>query len=257
MATDVHHLDGEHSNGDPRNLAPACKLCHNEVHGITAQMSDLKLLTRLFYEAQDQRKVAANRVSAYEALHIDVPTMRDALEDAKEYEAHLQKRLETMLKEDDFYNGWLKQVKGIGPLLAASLMAEVGSPSRFGNVSAFWTYCGQKVKDGKAIRRKKGETAGWNPRLKMTTYKLAGQFVKTKRCLGRNLYDDYKAYYIARDGEEPKWKPDRRAKRRVGKDFLRCFWVAWMEHLGKPVPEPREGTWPMPEDWVVNSTSGP
>lgn len=249
-ATDVHHRDGDHSNNEPENLAPGCKLCHNAVHGITAQMSDLKLLKRLFYEAQEQRKAAANRVRAYENLRIDVPHAHQALEHARAYEAQLAKHLEEMLKEDTFYIIWLSRVKGIGPLLAASLMAEMGSPERFNSVSSVWSYFGFKVENGEAVRRKKGAKANWNPALKMTAWKIAGQFIKTNGCLGRQLYDRYKAYYIARDGEDPKWKPHRRALRRVAKDFLRCMYVAWREQMELPVSEPREGTWPMPDDWV-------
>lgn len=250
LATDVHHRDGDHSNNDPSNLAPACKLCHNEVHGISADMSDLKLLVRLFYEAQDQRKAAANRVRAYEALHIPVPYAEKALDDAKEYEEHLAKHVKAMLKVNPFYNAWLKKVNGIGPLLAASLMAEVGSPQRFDTVTAFWNYCGQKVgEDGNAVRRTKGEKSNWNPKLKMTAWKIAGQFVKGNG-LGRALYDYWKNYYIERDGPEPKWQPHRRAMRRVGKDFLRCMFIAWRESMGLEVTEPVPGTWPMPQDWI-------
>jgi hypothetical protein len=87
----------------------------------------------------------------------------------------------------------------------------------------------------------------------MTGWKIASQFVKTGDCLGRQLYDDYKAYYISRDGPEPKWQPHRRALRRVAKDFLRCLWVAWREHLDYPVTEPRKETWLMPKHWIGDS----
>ena len=30
VASDVHHLDGDHSNNTPSNLVPWCKRCHNE-----------------------------------------------------------------------------------------------------------------------------------------------------------------------------------------------------------------------------------
>jgi hypothetical protein len=128
-ATDVHHMDGEHSNDDPGNLAASCKLCHNDEHGIAAEMSDLKLLTRLFYEAQDQRKAAANRVGAYAALEIDTPYAAKALDDAKEYEKHLAKHVKALLKTDPFYNEWLAHVhhngsiryRLCGPIQATSL----------------------------------------------------------------------------------------------------------------------------------------
>lgn len=252
-ASDVHHLDGSHSNGEPDNLAAVCKLCHNTEHGITAEMSDLKLLTRLFYEAQGQRMAAANRVRAYEGLGIETPFARDALGDAQDYEDHLQAHVRRLLKTHGFYNAWLCHVKGIGPLLAASLLAELGSPERFNTVSALWTYSGLQVKNGEAVRRTKGEKASWNPRVKTTAWKIGSQFVKTKDCLGRELYDRYKLYYIERDGADPKWRPHRRALRRVAKDFLRCMWVAWRESMGLDVTEPKVGTWPLADDWIVGA----
>lgn len=252
VATDLHHLDEDHSNNTPRNLAPSCKLCHNAEHDITAEMSDLKLVTRLFYEAQEQRKGARERVRAYETLGIPVPMAEQAFNDAKEYEEHLLRHIKAMLRVHPFYNAWLKHVKGIGPLLAASIMSELGSPTRFKTISSLWVYSGLGTNAGKAVRRKKGQKSNWNPTLKMTAWKVASQFVKTKDCLGRNLYDEYKAYYISKDGEEPKWQSHRRAMRRVAKDFLRCLWLAWMGCLELPVTEPWENwkPWPMPKDWI-------
>jgi hypothetical protein len=252
-ATDIHHVDGDHSNNEPPNMVASCKLCHNEEHGISAEMTDLKLLTRLFYEAQDQRKAAGNRVSDYERLGIPVPVARQALDDAKEYEEHLKRRIRAMLKVNLFYNAWLKHVKGIGPLLAASLMSEMGSPTKFDTVSALWSYCGLDVRDGQARRRRKGEQANWNPMLKNTAWKIATSFVRTssKTAFGRHLYDHYKQYYLDRDGEElSNGQIDSRARRRVAKDFLRCLWVAWMQAMNMPVTQPRGGTWPMPKDWI-------
>lgn len=249
-AVDVHHLDGDHRNDEPSNLAGACKVCHNDVHDITAEISDLKLLTRLFYEAQEQRIAAALRVRAYENLGIPVPFAKRALEDAKEYEQHLHRRVRALLKVNPVYNAWLKHIKGIGPRLGASVISEVGSPTKFRTVSALWSYSGLDVREGAARRRRKGEHANWNPRLKTTAWKIASQFVKTPNCFGRQLYDQYKQFYAERDGSEPRWQPHRRALRRVAKDFLRCLWVAWMQSMELPVTGPREGTWPMPEDWI-------
>jgi hypothetical protein len=250
-ATDIHHLDGDHSNDAPSNLAPACKRCHNAEHAISAQMSDLKLLTRLFYEAQAQRKAAANRVKAYEALQIGVPTARQALYDAREYEQHLKSRVVALLRQDSFYNAWLSGVKGVGPLLAASLLSELGSAQRFDTVSALWSYCGLGVKHGHALRRRKATPATWSPRLRTTMWKVASQFVRSRTSFGRQVYDRHKQYYCARDAPRlAKGHIDNRARRRVAKDFLRCLWVAWRRHTGLAVTEPRQGTWPMPEDWI-------
>jgi hypothetical protein len=250
LAVDVHHLDGNHRNNLPSNLAPACKKCHNEEHNITPLISDLKLLTRQYYSAQNQRKANASRVRAYEALDIAVPYAEMALRDAEKFERHIERHIKALLKKQPFYLLWLKRVKGIGPLLSASVMAEIGSPTRFPNPSSLWHYAGLHVVNGEAPRRKKGIAANWNPSLKVAAWKIGCQFVRTRTCLGRRLYDKYKAYYQERDGKQPAWQPHERSKRRVAKDFLRCMWVAWMEMMNMPTPEPHPSTWPMPNDWV-------
>lgn len=249
-ATDLHHLDHNHSNNDPPNLVPACKLCHDEEHGITADMNELKLLTHEFYAVQDHRKAMTNRIKAYERLGLPTSYARQALEDLKETEAKLQRYVKAMLKTNTLYNAWLKHVKGIGPLLSASLMADLGSPERFQTVGQLWAYAGEHVVDGKAPRRKKGEKANWNSNLRMTLFKVSSQFVRIKGCYGRQLYDEYKAYYINRDGPEPKWRPHKRAMRRVAKDFLRCLWLAWMDCRNLPTGQAHAETKVFPDDWI-------
>lgn len=250
-ASDVHHLDHNHSNNDPSNLAPACKLCHDAEHGITADLNDLKQLVREFYAVQDHRKALANRIGAYERLGIPLPYAQMGLKDIEALEAKLQGYIRAMLKHNAFYNAWLKHVKGIGPLLAASLIADLGSPERFNTVGQLWAYCGLHVNDdGEAPRRKKGQMANWNGALRMTCYKVASQFVRTNDCLGRRLYDEYKQYYIDRDGADPKWQPHKRAMRRVMKDFVRCLWRAWMNVRNLPLSQPHANTKIFEDDWV-------
>lgn len=248
-ATDVHHLDYNHSNNDPSNLTPACKLCHDEEHGITADMNELKLLTREFYAVQDHRKALSNRIGAYERLGLPITYAHQALKDIEETEAKLKGYIKAMLKHNTFYNAWLKHVRGIGPLLSASLMADLGSPKRFQTVGQLWAYCGEHVVDGKAPRRKRGKKANWNSNLRTTLFKVSESFVKNK-CFGRQLYNEYKAYYIDRDGPDPKWQPHKRAMRRVAKDFLRCLWSAWMDLRNLPTGQAHAETKVLSENWI-------
>ena len=252
-ASDVHHLDHNHSHNDPLNLAPACKLCHDQEHGISADLNDLKLLTRQFYAVQDQRKALSSRIGAYERLGLSVPYAAQGLRDIEALEATLKGYIKAMLKVNLFYNAWLKHIKGIGPLLSASLIADLGSPERFNTVGQLWAYCGEHVVDGKAPRRKRGKKANWNGALRMTLFKAVSSFIKNTDSFGRQLYDEYKAYYIERDGPEPAWQPHKRAMRRVAKDFVRCLWLAWLESRGKPMDRAHAETKVFPEDWVVGA----
>lgn len=250
-ATDIHHIDGNHHNDAPENLAPACKPCHNEVHNISAEMFDLKLLTRQFYSAQRQRNAAGNQLTAYNALGLETPYTQMAVDKANEYEALLQKHIEVLLKHNSFYMDWLRHVKGVGPLIAASLISEIGSVDKFSGPRSLWAYAGLAVVDGKAPRHKDGEKSNWNPELRKTCWKLGKSFVKATNGLGRKLYDDYKAYYTARDNPGlSKGQIDNRAMRKTVKQFMRCMWSAWREHQGLSVTQAQEGTWPMPSDWV-------
>ena len=213
-------------------------------------MNELKLLTREFYAVQDHRKALSNRIGAYERLGLPVTYARQALKDIEETEAKLKGYIVAMLKHDPFYNAWLKHVKGIGPLLSASLMADLGSPERFNTVGQLWAYCGEHVNgDGEAPRRKRGEKANWNSNLRMTLFKVSGSFVKYK-CYGRQLYDEYKTYYVERDGPDPKWQPHKRAMRRVAKDFVRCLWLAWLDSRNLPTGQAHAETKVFPENWI-------
>ncbi len=248
-ATDAHHLDYNHSNNEPLSLAPACKLCHNTEHNITADMGELKLLTREFYAVQNHRRALSNRIGAYERLDLPITYACQALKDIEDTEAKLKNYIVVMLKANHFYNTWLKHVKGLGPLLSASLMSGLGSPERFNTVGQLWAYCGEHVVDGEAPRRKKGQRANWNGSLRMTLFKVSSSFVKYD-CFGRQLYNQYKDYYINRDGPDPKWKPHKRAMRRVAKDFVRCLWLAWMDSRNLPTGQAHTETKVFPNHWI-------
>lgn len=151
--------------------------------------------------------------------------------------SHTEK-LEDNLKADiTFLDGlelvhtsYLKDIGGIGPILAGGLIAWIGDISKFPTISKLWAYAGLNTsyvlcecedkhkqmvavwREGLLCRhlncnkplvhvedmsetpaRKAGYNSYWNPKLKMHCWKIGEQFVKTKGFY-RDLYDKYKAY---------------------------------------------------------------
>jgi len=250
MATCIHRPDPEQGYIEG-NMQPLCLGCHQKVHGNEAIMSDLRLVTRLYYAQQEGRKGIANRVRSYSRdMDLPVPMAEKALAESQEYEQKLQRHVAQLLKPMPIYTQWLKPIKGIGPMLAASLISEIADISRFVSVRSLWKYAGMDVQHGKAPKRTRGNKITWNPHLRTCAWKVASQFVRTNPSFGRTLYDGYKEYYVARDGDLSKGHIDNRARRRVAKDLLRCLWVEWRTLENLPITEPQAGTWPMGRDWT-------
>lgn len=283
-ATDVHHLNGNHSDNRPENLAPWCKRCHDEHHGISAQLNDLALVVRQFYAVQDMRKAMSNRIQAYQRLGYYAGHAGEVYDQTKELEKFIEGVAADMVADEPIYEAWLKHVKGIGPTLSAAIITRIGSVSRFDTISALWAYGGLDVGgDGQARKRRKGAKANWDPDLRMLiAYKVPSQFIKAKTSFGRQLYDQYKRFYEATHDEKcPVWShPDAKVNkagtkatvngkgcsrkghihamstRKVGKVFLSCLWLAWRKLEDLPVTEPYAAQLPnhthiiRPEDWL-------
>jgi len=259
-ATDVHHLNGVHHDNTTENLAPYCKRCHNEIHGISDNLTTLSLAARQYDDLQKFRIKVGQQVAAYERLRYDAKISRELLEHLRIEERDHLKRINGMLKLEPIYTAYLHQIKGVGPAIAAALISEIGDPGRFDTISALWSYCGLEVKDGKARKHTKGEKSNWNGKLRMVAVgRLVPQFIKLKgkECFGRDLYEQYKDFYTARDGDIlTGLHVENRARRKVAKVFLSCLWVAWRQIKGMPISEPYAMTLTghthlvTPEDWA-------
>jgi hypothetical protein len=259
-ARDVHHLDDNHSNNVPSNLAAWCRGCHDDHHGITMHIVDLRLTARALAGIQQQRIGTENRLRGYVEVGRQLPTAEAYLHELEELEEAALDSVTTLVSSVPIYDLYLRKIKGVGPGIGGVLVGETGSSHRFQTISAYWSYCGLGVVNGAAPKRRKGEVANWQKRLRMTLCgRLADSFVRLadKGAMGRKLYDQYKAFYVQRDGEElTRAHIDRRARRKVVKVFLACLWVAWRQLDGLPVSDPyvadkldHQHIY-TPEDWV-------
>lgn len=242
-ATDVHHIDENHSNNSPANLTTWCKRCHNEHHGISDNLTELTLVVRQFHAIQRQRIAMGNRIGQYERLGYDPTVARTVFVNFKEMEKDVLKLIAKMLKSEPIYTVYLSHILGVGPAISGRIITNIGDPGRFNRISNLWSYAGLGVQDGAAPKKRRGQIANWNQDLRMTVVgRLVPQFIKLKNhhdCFGRQLYDQYKRFYLKRDtGKISLGHIENRARRKVAKVFLSCLWVAWRRIKGMTVTEP-------------------
>lgn len=127
----------------------------------------------------------------------------------------------------------LRHVRGVGPLLAAKMLALIDI-TRADSVSALWRYAGYGVIDGQRERPTKGEKLHYNIRLKTTLYLVAGSFLKCSSPY-RRVYDDAKAFYQANRPEWTKAHIHAASMRKMIKVFLSHLWNRWRALEGLPI----------------------
>lgn len=113
-------------------------------------------------------------------------------------EHEMQKLVVRETKNLPIVKSWLLKVRGVGPRIAGLMVANIAPIERFPNVAKLWAYAGLAVKDGRAVKREKGQKSNWNQELKTTAWKLAQSFVKQGGAY-RDVYDRYKSRIIERE----------------------------------------------------------
>ena len=95
----------------------------------------IRVLVRTLYDFQDMRIRMANRLKlkkddssqkkAEKVLDKDsIPVIREVKEDAQKMEQKLAKAIEAELKELDIWKHFLKDVKGVGPMITGVIISE-------------------------------------------------------------------------------------------------------------------------------------
>ncbi len=223
-------------------------------------------LIESYYDIQKIRIVVENQLRSLEQgkSEQEYKWFKDVVYSRLEnIEKDIAKHLKGWVEEEPIYAEWLKDIKGIGPILGAGLIAWLDSESptygtgftkRFATISKLWAYSGLSVdEDGRAVRRKKGQQANWDARLKTHLWKVGESFVKTKGGY-RDLYDTFRAEYDAKwqtpedcgskgcankgGGKCMKGHRYAAAKRKTVKVFLAHLFMKWRELEGLPLEHP-------------------
>ena len=155
----------------------------------------------------------------------------------KRLERQADRELLRMLEGMPIWKEWMRDVRGVGPRLAAGFVSEIFDIGRFATISKLWAYCGMHVVNGRAPRKMKGQQANWNSRLRRLLFNLTDCFMKSKgfyrreyeRCRAKedSLYPDLSASHR-----------QMRARRRVAKLFLAHLWTKWRQLERLPVEKP-------------------
>ena len=170
----------------------------------TNQASIIRELNRSYYDIQKVRIMHSNRLALMvrDGLVISEGKAEQnyelALDPLLEAEKMLQKHFAEFVRDLELWQSWLSLVRGIGPTLAAGLIAEIQDVGRFDTVSKLWAYLGLHVVQDEeqgmiAARRKRGQKANWSTWGKTTCWKISDSFVK-QRGAYRDVYDTRKAY---------------------------------------------------------------
>lgn len=139
---------------------------------------------------------------------------------------------------------WVAGVRGVGALGLGLIVGEAQDLARYANPGKLWKRLGMAVMDdGKAQRRiadaEKAVAAGYCPRRRSLMHVIGDSLIKQNGAVGyyKVLYNERKAYELARAPEMPKIHAHKRAMRYMEKRFLLHLWQAWkMAAVGHTFP---------------------
>jgi len=158
-------------------------------------------------------------------------------------ESEYKKVIQSMVEQDDLYNSFLKNIKGIGPLNTINLLRYFGYCEKAKHVSSLWKYAGLHVVDGHSPKFSKAEgeaSGGFNPQLRMLMWRISDCFVKQRTPKYRKIYDNEKkrqeelVKLKAVNAPKSKLHADLRARRKMSKSFLCDYFLACLALRGIP-----------------------
>lgn len=204
-------------------------------------MTQLKFLVERFYQFQKHRVAMSNQLYQLKEDGEEVAELEEFYNEIYGFEKRLYKFIRQEVEKTNIWQHFLKDVKGIGPTMAASLLVTI-DVHKTKHVSSLWKYAGMTPES----RRVKGKKIDWNPFLKNTCFKIGQAFLKSKGDY-KEIYDEAKRKYREKHPErieengKVKYNDghiDMMARRYAIKIFLRDLWLVWRRLEGLSVTEP-------------------
>jgi hypothetical protein len=190
---------------------------------------EARYLVDYYYICQEDRKRANNQTRALgesEEPNLVVGWLADQ---AATLEGQVKRALDKYT-DTHLVGSWLKSVHGIGPVIAAGLLAHIDI-TKAPTVGHIWRYAGLDPTQ----RWERGQKRPWNASLKVLCWKAGQSFMKFSNqdeCYYGKVYRERKAYEVARNERGDNAAAAAAALERVGKDTDAYAWLS-----GSFVPE--------------------
>ena len=234
-------------------------------------------LIRHFYQIQEHRIAFGNQIKKLKEANLSTNPLDEYFVKLYSIEKEIAKSLKNSIKDEKIWKEFLEKVKGIGPILASTLINLIDI-RKARHISSLWKLglgtpvcpkCTNEVekvfinKQGKKIKKKvvimvdanqqgscpkcrrkgiapkprRGVVLPYNPLLRTTFWKIGKSFLMTKSPY-RKYYDQRKEYENLNNSQLKPFHIERRARRYMLERFLSDLWLKWREIEGLPISLP-------------------
>lgn len=221
--------------GETPDLAPAIERISKDLKQSAGRMDreTARRLVDTYYDYQRFRIAGGQRAERFEGQHPHA-----CMEWLHHQQSAIENRVQSML--DSYSMGhpvgrWSRSVIGIGPVLAAGLLAYI-DPFKAATAGDIWRCAGLDP----TVTWGKGEKMPWNDRLKVLCWKIGESFTKTKsheRSFYGPLLDKRRAYEDAKN--ERKEYAEQAAKTLAEKTFKKTESATYQSYLIGRLPDGR------------------
>jgi hypothetical protein len=229
----------------------------------TLSDDEARFLVDAYYVQQEARKRSNNQVDALEKSEEPNAVLSWLATQSETLENQIKRALDGYTKAH-IMGAWMRQIKGIGPVLSAGLLAHIDI-KQAPTAGHIWRFAGLDP----TSKWEKGNRRPWNSKLKTLCWKIGQSFLKCsndEECFYGSIYRQRKLYEITRNDSGgnaqaaaamliavpkhaqktiyaedilPPAQIDARARRYAVKLFLSHLHGAWyQQHFGKPAPLP-------------------
>jgi hypothetical protein len=160
----------------------------------TMTADEARFLVDAYYQMQEDRKRSANRMLSMQAEPHSVIAW--LAEQSETLEGQIKRALD---KYTDAHavGEWLKSVYGVGPVIAAGLLANIDI-KKARTAGHIWSFAGLDP----SVKWEKGKKRPWNASLRTLCWKSGQSFMKfanREECFYGHLYQKRKVYEVVRN----------------------------------------------------------